>query len=199
MVGWGFSSLKSLTTWKLLTFLDGLLIGSLKEVQEEQAFHDGVPRAIIIVLTFFYARVLCVCVCVLSSCTPLLTCTTAFPFLSFLGGGGFHQVPDAGVDAKEVGGLVSEADAYSLASHLLWAMWALLQSKVRARESMGHMCHPRPFVPSTRLTHRGDHTKICYSIYLSVCRFCRVNIRLLKLVLGMHACARDILFFSERQ
>lgn len=42
------------------------------------------------------------------------------------------QVPDEDVCADEVEALVAEADAYSLASHLLWAMWALLQSKVRA-------------------------------------------------------------------
>ena len=41
------------------------------------------------------------------------------------------QVPDTEVSAEEVDGLVTEADAYSLASHLLWASWSLLQSKVR--------------------------------------------------------------------
>lgn len=40
------------------------------------------------------------------------------------------QVLDDEVSAEEVEGLVSEADAYSLASHLLWAIWSLLQSKV---------------------------------------------------------------------
>lgn len=40
------------------------------------------------------------------------------------------QVPDAKVSEDEVEALVTEADAYSLASHLFWAMWALLQSKV---------------------------------------------------------------------
>ncbi len=34
------------------------------------------------------------------------------------------------VSENEVEALVAEADAYSLASHLFWAMWALLQSKV---------------------------------------------------------------------
>lgn len=43
---------------------------------------------------------------------------------------GLQQVPDEEVSADEVEALVAEADAYSLASHLLWAMWALLQSKV---------------------------------------------------------------------
>lgn len=40
------------------------------------------------------------------------------------------QVQEDDVSAAEVEGLVVEADAYSLASHLLWAMWGLLQSKV---------------------------------------------------------------------
>lgn len=35
------------------------------------------------------------------------------------------------VSPEEVDHLVVEADAYSLASHLMWAFWALLQSKVR--------------------------------------------------------------------
>ncbi|CAM9210738.1 unnamed protein product [Scytosiphon promiscuus] len=43
--------------------------------------------------------------------------------------GAMNGVPDDSVGADEVEALVSEADAYSLASHLLWAMWALLQSK----------------------------------------------------------------------
>eukprot|EP00903_Cladosiphon_okamuranus_P017687 g16286.t1 len=43
--------------------------------------------------------------------------------------GAMNGVPDEEVSADEVEALVAEADAYSLASHLLWAMWALLQSK----------------------------------------------------------------------
>lgn len=43
--------------------------------------------------------------------------------------GTINGVQDNEVSAEEVDGLVSEADAYSLASHLLWASWALLQSK----------------------------------------------------------------------
>ncbi|CAM9342005.1 unnamed protein product [Sphacelaria rigidula] len=38
-------------------------------------------------------------------------------------------VPDIDVSPEEVDHLVVEADAYSLASHLMWAFWALLQSK----------------------------------------------------------------------
>eukprot|EP00904_Undaria_pinnatifida_P013937 jgi/Undpi1/9674/HiC_scaffold_27.g12130.m1 len=43
--------------------------------------------------------------------------------------GTINGVPDTEVSAEEVDGLVTEADAYSLASHLLWASWSLLQSK----------------------------------------------------------------------
>ncbi|CBN79735.1 choline/ethanolamine kinase [Ectocarpus siliculosus] len=45
--------------------------------------------------------------------------------------GAMNGVPHEEVNADEVENLVKEADAYSLASHLLWAMWALLQSKAR--------------------------------------------------------------------
>lgn len=60
---------------------------------------------------------------------PPRFCFCLFCFV--FGAGGVPQVPDADVSAEEVEGLVTEADAYSLTSHLLWAMWALLQSKVR--------------------------------------------------------------------
>ncbi|CAM9704225.1 unnamed protein product [Pylaiella littoralis] len=43
--------------------------------------------------------------------------------------GATNGVADDDVSADEVEALVAEADAYSLASHLLWAMWALLQTK----------------------------------------------------------------------
>ncbi|CAN0194423.1 unnamed protein product, partial [Hapterophycus canaliculatus] len=46
--------------------------------------------------------------------------------------GAMDGVSDVDVSADEVEALVAEADAYSLASHLLWAMWALLQSKSNA-------------------------------------------------------------------
>ncbi|CAM9340075.1 unnamed protein product [Ectocarpus sp. 8 AP-2014] len=45
--------------------------------------------------------------------------------------GAMNGLPHEEVNADEVEDLVKEADAYSLASHLLWAMWALLQSKAR--------------------------------------------------------------------
>ncbi|CAN0393256.1 unnamed protein product [Laminaria digitata] len=46
--------------------------------------------------------------------------------------GTFNGVPDDDVSAEEVEGLVSETDAYSLASHLWWALWSLIMSKVRS-------------------------------------------------------------------
>ncbi|CAN0564832.1 unnamed protein product, partial [Ectocarpus sp. 12 AP-2014] len=42
--------------------------------------------------------------------------------------GAMNGVPHEEVNADDVEDFVKEADAYSLASHLLWAMWALLQS-----------------------------------------------------------------------
>lgn len=50
------------------------------------------------------------------------------------------QVPDVDISEDEVEALVAEADAYSLASHLFWAMWALLQSKVRTERCSSSAC-----------------------------------------------------------
>lgn len=58
-----------------------------------------------------------------------------------------RQVPDEEVSLGEVEALVTEADAYSLASHLLWAMWALLQSKVRLHFAWYPTSAGGPFPP----------------------------------------------------
>lgn len=79
------------------------------------------------------------------------------------------QVPDDEVSAGEVEGLVSEADAYSLASHLLWAIWSLLQSKVGDGRLAFFCASASPFTRSfdRYCVHQSIHSTM--SLFLRSC------------------------------